>query len=55
MIYETVPIEKNIGRAKITNEELIFVIAEVKIAANTRPLYYVSSSIVDEPLTPLTA
>lgn len=30
---ETVPIEKNTGRAKITNEELISVIAEEKIAA----------------------
>ena len=45
-------LKKTIGGAKLTYEELMTVTVEVEMILNSRPLSYVSSEDVDEPLTP---
>ena len=45
-------LKKTIGGAKLTYEELMTVTVEVEIILNSRPLSFVSSEDVDEPLTP---
>lgn len=45
-------LKKTIGGAKLTYEELMTVTVEVEMILNSRPLSYVSSQEVDEPLTP---
>lgn len=43
---------KVIGNARLTYEELLTVVVEVEMTLNSRPLSYVSSEDLDEPLTP---
>ena len=43
---------KTIGRAKLSYGELVTVVTEAKSILNRRPLSYVSSEDVEEPLTP---
>ena len=43
---------KMIGQAKFTYDELVTAITEVEAIINSRPLSYVSTEDVDEPLTP---
>ena len=45
-------LKKMIGRARLTYEELVTEVAEVKLILNSRPLTYLSADDVDEPLTP---
>lgn len=45
-------LKKTIGGAKLTYEELLTVTAEVEMILNSRPLSYVSTEDLDEPLTP---
>ena len=45
-------LKKTIGGSKLTYEELMTVTVEVEMILNSRPLSYVSSEDVDEPLTP---
>ena len=41
-----------IGHAKLTYDELVTVLAEVEAVVNSRPIAYVSTADLDEPLTP---
>ena len=45
-------LKKTIGGAKLTYEELMTVTVEMEMIFNSRPLSYVSSEDLDEPLTP---
>ena len=45
-------LRKMIGQAKFTYDELITAVTEVEAIVNSRPLSYVSSEDVEEPLTP---
>ena len=45
-------LKKTIGKAKLTYDELLTVLIEVEAIINSRPLSYVSSEDLDEPLTP---
>ena len=45
-------LKKMVGKAKLTYEELLTVITEVELIINSRPLTYVSSMDLEEPLTP---
>ena len=45
-------IKKMIGRAKLTYDGLVTTVTEVKAVINSRPLSYISSDNMDEPLTP---
>ena len=44
-------LKKTVGKAKLC-DELLTVLMEVKAITNSRPLSYVSSEDLDEPLTP---
>ena len=44
--------EENIQKCKLTYEELLTVIIEIACVLNSRPLTYVNSEDMDEPLTP---
>ena len=41
-----------IGRAKLTYDELLTALTEVEMILNSRPLSYISSDDLEEPLTP---
>lgn len=41
-----------IGRSKLTLDELTTAVAEVEMILNSRPITYLSSDDLDEPLTP---
>ena len=45
-------LRKTIGQARITYDELVTTIAEVEMILNSRPLSYVSTEDLEEPLTP---
>ena len=45
-------LKKTIGRAKLSYEELVTVVTEAESILTSRPLSYVSSEDVEEPLTP---
>ena len=45
-------LKKTIGRAKLTQDELVTVVAEAEMILNCRRISYVSSEDVEEPLTP---
>ena len=45
-------LKKTIGKAKLTHDELFTALTEVEGIINSRPLSYVSSNDLEEPLTP---
>ena len=45
-------LKKTIGRAKLSYEELVTAVTEAESIMNSRPLSYVSSEDLEEPLTP---
>ena len=45
-------LRKTIGQARITYDELVTAVAEVEMILNSRPLSYVSTEDLKEPLTP---
>ena len=45
-------LKKTIGRAKLSYDELVTVVIEVEMVLNCRPISYVSSEDLEEPLTP---
>ena len=45
-------LKKTIGCAKLTYDELITAVTKVDSIINSRPLSYISSDDMDEPLTP---
>ena len=45
-------LRKIFGNAHLTQEELLTVVVEVEMIVNSRPLSYVSSEDLKEPLTP---
>lgn len=45
-------LKKMIGRARLIYDELVTTVTEVKGIINSRPLFYVSSDDLEEPLTP---
>ena len=45
-------LKKVIGRATLTYDELLTVITEIEANLNSRPLTYISSEDLEEPLTP---
>ena len=45
-------LKKTLGTAKLTYKELLTATAEVELILNSRPLSYVSTEDIDEPLTP---
>ena len=45
-------LRKTIGNARLTYDELITSVTEVEMILNSRPLSYVSSEDIEEPLTP---
>ena len=45
-------IHKMIGRARLTYDELLTVLAECEMILNSRPLTYIESETSEEPLTP---
>ena len=45
-------LRKLIGRAKLDYDELSTLLAEIEMVINSRPLTYVSSEDIQEPLTP---
>ena len=45
-------VKKTIGRAKLSYDELVTVVTEAEMILNCRPISYVSSEDLEEPLTP---
>ena len=45
-------LKKTIGRANITYDELTTIVTETEMILNSRPLSYVSTEDIEEPLTP---
>ena len=45
-------LRKNLSKARLSYEELLTALAEVEFVLNSRPLTYVTSSDLEEPLTP---
>ena len=45
-------LKKTIGRAVLTHDELLTAVTEVEMILNSRPLSYVSTDDIEEPLTP---
>ena len=45
-------LKKVVGNARLTYDELVTLLAEVEMTLNSRPLTYVSSGDIEEPLTP---
>ena len=45
-------LKKVVGKAKLTYDELLTSVSEVEMIVNSRPLTYVSSDDLEEPLTP---
>ena len=45
-------LKKTIGKAKLTHDELSTALTEVEAILNSRPLSYISSDDLEEPLTP---
>ena len=45
-------LQKTIGRAKLTHDELLTALTEVEVIVNSRPLSYLSTEDIEEPLTP---
>ena len=45
-------LKKTVGGAQLTYEELLTVVAEVEMILNSRPISYVSTEDLQEPLTP---
>ena len=45
-------LSKVIGRAKLSFDELLTVVTEAEMIVNSRPLSYVTSEDLDEPITP---
>ena len=45
-------LKKTIGKAKLTHDELSTALMEVEAILNSRPLSYISSEDLEEPLTP---
>ena len=45
-------LRKTIGQARLTYDELITALVEVEMALNSRPLSYVSTEDIEEPLMP---
>ena len=45
-------LKKTIGQARLTFDELLTALAEVEMILNSRPISYVSTDDVEEPLTP---
>ena len=45
-------LKKTIGRAKLFYDELVTVVTEAEMILNCRPISYVSSEDLEEPLTP---
>ena len=45
-------LKKTIGRAKLSYDELVTVVTEAEMILNCRPISYVSSEDLEEPLTP---
>ena len=45
-------LKKTIGQAKLSYDELLTALVEVEMVLNSRPITYVSSDDMDEPLTP---
>jgi len=45
-------LKKTIGKAKLTYDELLTALTEVEMILNCRPLSYVSTEDIEEPLTP---
>jgi hypothetical protein len=43
---------KILKNARVTNEELYTVLTEIEATLNSRPLTYVSTEDLDEPITP---
>ena len=41
-----------IGKATLTHDELVTMLVEVEATLNSRPISYLSSEDLDEPLTP---
>ena len=44
--------EEDVRNARLTYEELLTVIIEIECLLNSRPLTYVNSEDIEEPLTP---
>ena len=45
-------LQKTVGRAKLSYDELLTAVTEVEMIFNSRPLSYVSTEDIEEPLTP---
>ena len=45
-------LRKIVGNARLTHEELLTAVIEVEMIVNSRPLSYISSEDLEEPLTP---
>ena len=45
-------LRKTIGQAKLTHDELLTALTEVEMIVNSRPLSYLSTEDIEEPLTP---
>ena len=45
-------LKKSVGRARLTYDEVLTVLAELEMILNSRPLSYVSSEDIEESLTP---
>ena len=45
-------LKKSVGRASLTYDELSTLVTEIEAVLNSRPLTYVSTDDLEEPLTP---
>ena len=45
-------LRKMVGRANFSRDELLTAVVEIEAVINSRPLTYISSSDIEEPLTP---